>query len=143
MPSSASRTTASGSLMSFFTALPLLVGGRGQRNLSAVTVDPETRVCPFCGSAPGPGVFGERCGRNLSAVERLPMEGELPGETTDGQLGVRAFLEEMRAAGNPGTVELDSGKPRAFRRTPRLTGWIVVPVDREDVATPHRYAPGL
>jgi hypothetical protein len=71
------------------------------------------------------------------------MAGELPGETTDGQLGVRAFLEEMRAAGNPGTVELDSGKPRAFRRTPRLTGWIVVPVDREDVATPHRYAPGL
>ena len=49
----------------------------------------------------------------------------------------------MRAAGNPGTVELDVGKPRAFRRTPRLTGWIVVPVDREDVATPRHYAPGL
>ena len=49
----------------------------------------------------------------------------------------------MRAAGNPGTVRLACAKPRAFRRTPQLTGWVVLPVDREDVEEPHRYEPGL
>ena len=49
----------------------------------------------------------------------------------------------MRAAGNPGTVEFECGKPRAFRRTPQMTGWIVVPVDREDFDGPKRYEPGL
>ncbi|HEY6889033.1 MAG TPA: hypothetical protein VI300_14675 [Solirubrobacter sp.] len=109
-----------------------------------MTVDPEARVCPFCGRPPGQGVFCERCGRNLSAVERLPTASELAaGEPADVQSAVRAFLDAMRAAGNPGTVTIDSGKPRAFRRTPQLTGWIVVPVDREDFATPRRYEPGL
>ena len=64
-------------------------------------------------------------------------------DPTDAQAAVRRFLETMNAAGNPGTVELDRGKPRAFGRTPRLTGWIVVPVDREDFATPRHYEPGL
>ena len=49
----------------------------------------------------------------------------------------------MRAAGNPGTVRLPCAKPRAFRRTPQITGWIVLPVDREDFEEPHRYEPGL
>jgi hypothetical protein len=100
-------------------------------------VDPETRVCPFCRLPPGPGVFCERCGRNLSAVERLPTAGERA------PVSVQGFLEQMRAAGNPGTVELECGKPRAFRRTPKLTGWIVVPVEREDFEEPKRYEPGL
>jgi hypothetical protein len=117
-----------------------------------VTVDPETRVCPFCGRPPGPGVFCERCGRNLSGVERLPTASELAAaqacagsaaEPADVQTAVREFLDTMRATGNPGTVEIHSGKPRAFGRTPRLTGWIVVSVDREDFATPRRYEPGL
>jgi hypothetical protein len=97
-------------------------------------------------------VFCERCGRNLSEVERLPTAGELAAaqtfgvsaaESTDVQTAVRDFLETMDAAGNPGTVEIDCGKPRAFGRTPHLTGWIVLPVDREDFATPRRYEPGL
>ena len=82
-------------------------------------------------------MFCERCGRNLSSVEQLPTAGER--ET----LSVRAFLEQMRGAGNPGTVEFECGKPRAFRRTPKLTGWIVVPVDREDFEGPKRYEPGV
>jgi hypothetical protein len=82
-------------------------------------------------------VFCERCGRNLSSVERLPTAGER--ET----LSLQAFLEQMRAAGNPGTGEFECGKPRAFRRTPKLTGWIVVPVDREDFDGPKRYEPGV
>jgi hypothetical protein len=93
-------------------------------------------------------VFCERCGRNLSVVERLPTAGELaPAGTAakpvDLQTAIREFLDTMRAAGNPGAVEIDSGKPRAFGRTPRLTGWIVVPVDREDFVAPRRYEPGL
>jgi hypothetical protein len=82
-------------------------------------------------------VFCERCGRNLSGVERLPTAGE-PAPLT-----VQAFLEQMHAAGDPGTVEFECGKPRAFRRTPKLTGWVVVPVDREDFDGPKRYEPGL
>jgi hypothetical protein len=93
-------------------------------------------------------VFCERCGRNLSEVERLPTASELTGtgstaEGADVQSAVREFLEALRAAGNPGTVELDAGKPRTFGRTPHLTGWIVVPVDREDFVAPRRYEPGL
>jgi hypothetical protein len=111
-------------------------------------MDPGTRVCPFCGFPPGPGVFCESCGRNLSAVEQLPTASELvaartPAEPADVQTAVRLFLDAMGAAGNPGTVEIDRGKPRAFGRTPRLTGWIVVPVDREDFATPRHYEPGV
>jgi hypothetical protein len=56
---------------------------------------------------------------------------------------VRAFLKAMEAADNPGTVRLACAEPRAFRRTPQITGWIVLPVDREDFETPHRYEPGL
>jgi hypothetical protein len=92
-------------------------------------------------------VFCERCGRNLSAVERLPTASELaggpPAAPADVQSAVREFLDAMRATGNPGAVKLRSGKPRAFGRTPQLTGWIVVPVDREDFAAPRRYEPGL
>jgi hypothetical protein len=82
-------------------------------------------------------MFCESCGRNLSAVEQLPTAGELPA------LSVQGFLDAMRAAGNPGTVAIECGKPRAFRRTPKLTGWIVVEVDREDFDGPKRYEPGL
>jgi hypothetical protein len=49
----------------------------------------------------------------------------------------------MRAAGNPGIKEIFAGKRSAFRRTPRVRGWIVRPVDREDFEEPRRYVPGL
>jgi hypothetical protein len=58
-------------------------------------------------------------------------------------LTVPDFLDAMRAAGNPGTVDVQRGKPRVFRRTPHVTGWIVLPVDREDFEKPRRYEPGL
>jgi len=111
-------------------------------------MDPDTRVCPFCGRPPGPGLFCEACGRNLAGVERLPtaaeqVAAEATAEPVSVQAAVRDFLDAMRTAGNPGTVELQSGKPRAFGRTPRLTGWIVLPVDREDFDGPRRYEPGL
>jgi hypothetical protein len=108
--------------------------------------DAGTRVCPFCGRPPGPGVFCESCGRNLANVERLPTADEqAAAEPASASLdaAVRDFLEAMRAAGNPGTVDVRRGKPRAFGRTPKVTGWIVVPVDREDIEQPRRYEPGL
>lgn len=56
---------------------------------------------------------------------------------------IAAFLEAMRAAGNPGATEIPIGRPSAFRRTRRLLGWVVRPVDREDFEKPVRYEPGL
>src|SRR4051794_12316923 len=103
------------------------------------TAEPDTRVCPFCGRPPGPGVFCEACGRNLAAVERLPTALEFGSASVDLQASVRAFLEAMHAAGDAGAVRLPSAEPRAFRRTPHVTGWIVLPVDREDFEKPHRY----
>lgn len=117
-------------------------------------VDDQTRVCPYCARPPGPGVFCEACGRNLADVERLPTAREFaaahpsspptsPPTAASVAKTVREFLETMGAAGNPGTVQLPCAKPRAFRRTPQITGWIVIPVDREDLEKPHRYEPGL
>jgi hypothetical protein len=99
----------------------------------------ETRVCPFCGRPPGPGIFCEACGRNLAAVERLPTAGELAAPAPVSlETAVRDVLDAR-----PATVEIQCEKRRAFGRTPRLTGWIVVPVDREDFEEPRRYEPGL
>ena len=41
-----------------------------------MTVVGDERVCPHCGEPPGDGVFCAACGRNLSAVDRLPTRGE-------------------------------------------------------------------
>jgi hypothetical protein len=114
-------------------------------------VDPSTRVCPHCGEPPGAGVFCAACGRNLADVARLPTAAEWAagGAEDTGSLATRVahatteFLEAMRAAGNPGAGELPCGKPSTFRRAPRLLGWIVRPVEREDFAKPTRYEPGL
>ena len=102
-------------------------------------MDPETRVCPFCARPPGPGMFCESCGRNLAGVERLPTAGEL---TAPAPVSLEAAIGDVLDT-MPATVEIQRGKRRAFGRTPRLTGWIVVPVDREDLETPRRYEPGL
>ena len=39
-------------------------------------MEPTTRVCPICGEPPGDGVFCAACGRNLTAVDRLPTRAE-------------------------------------------------------------------
>jgi hypothetical protein len=101
-------------------------------------MDGDARVCPFCGRPPGPGVFCEACGRNLANVDRLPTAREF--ERPDLSTAVREFLEAKQGAG---AKDLPCAEPRAFRRTPHITGWIVLPVDREDFEKPHRYAPGL
>jgi hypothetical protein len=116
-------------------------------------VDPSTRVCPFCGDPPGVGVFCAACGRNLAGVERLPTSAEWSGPAahdpraeplaTRAADATAAFLEAMRGAGNPGVTEIPVGKPSAFRRAPRLLGWVVRPVEREDFERPTRYEPGL
>jgi hypothetical protein len=54
------------------------------------------------------------------------------------ETAIRDVLDAM-----PATVDIQCGKRRAFGRTPRLTGWIVVPVDREDLEEPRHYEPGL
>jgi hypothetical protein len=98
----------------------------------------DTRVCPFCGHPPGPGVFCEACGRNLAGIEQLPTAREF--ERPDLESALREFLDAKPQAG---TKELPCAEPRSFRRTPKLTGWIVLPVDREDFEKPKRYVPGL
>jgi hypothetical protein len=103
-------------------------------------MDGDTRVCPFCGKPPGAGVFCEACGRNLGGVEQLPTAIEFAAESGP---DLETFLSAMHAAGDPGTVTYPSSKPRAFRRTPSVTGWVVIPVDREDFEKPRRYEPGL
>ena len=121
-------------------------------------MDAEARVCPFCGSRPGVGMFCEACGRNLQAVERLPThaewEGEGLGERPASAAGMRplaercadataAFLAAMRTAGNPGVVRTPMSKRSAFRRRGSASGWVLRPVDREDFEKPRRYEPGL
>lgn len=114
------------------------------------------RVCPFCGEPPGVGVFCAVCGRNLSAVERLPTRAEweagggtAPPEGADGALADRcaeataAFLAAMRAAGCPGTTKTPKEKTALFRRAGHAEGWVVRAVDRDDDVSPRRYEPGL
>jgi hypothetical protein len=99
------------------------------------------RVCPFCGCPPGAGVFCEACGRNLSAVERLPSAEEW--EAVEPAAAVAAFLAAMHDAGDPGATDFPSGKPSLLGRTRRVRGWVVRAVDREDFEGPKRYEPGL
>jgi hypothetical protein len=99
------------------------------------------RVCPFCGCPPGAGVFCEACGRNLSAVERLPSAEEW--EAVEPAAAVAAFLAAMHDAGDPGAIDFPSGKPSLLGRTRRVRGWVVRAVDREDFEGPKRYEPGL
>jgi hypothetical protein len=110
-------------------------------------MEASSRVCPFCGAPPGGGVFCEACGRNLSGVSQLPSRAEWEAEHADERaaVSVPAFLDAMRAAGNPGIQKIDvAGKSSPFKRTPKVEGWVVRPVDREDFGEgPRRYEPGL
>jgi hypothetical protein len=126
-------------------------------------VESTERVCPYCGEPPGPGVFCAACGRNLRAVERLPTRAEweaggapaaaagagLEGPSTPARSpgeATAAFLDAMRAAGNPGTTTLqvpDAPKEGLLRRTPEVEGWIVRPVVWDDRDDPRRHEPGL
>ncbi len=104
------------------------------------------RVCPHCGEPPGGGVFCEACGRNLSGIEQLPTREEWEAQQAPPPPAVTTgeFLAAMEAAGNPGTEALPAAaKSSPFRRTPKVTGWIVRPVDREDFEEEKRYEPGL
>jgi len=115
-------------------------------------VERTARVCPFCGSPPGAGVFCEACGRNLAQVEQLPTraewEGETPAAPPSGALADRcaaataAFLTAMHAAGDPGAAKLEVHGSFALRRRPH--GWVLRPVRRTN-EDPHEYAyePGL
>jgi hypothetical protein len=112
----------------------------------------ETRVCPYCGEPPGPGVFCASCGRNLSAVDRLPTRADWEAERGNedvaplaerGAAAVAAFLEAMHAAGDPARMKLPTSPRKAFGRQPTIEGWIVRPVVRDDEVSPRRYEPGL
>ena len=121
------------------------------------------RVCPYCGESPGPGVFCAACGRNLAAVERLPTRAEWEEDATGALAPAEgpapaavpavspaeatgAFLDAMRAAGNPGTTTLpvpDAPKEGLLRRTPGVEGWVVRPVVWDDRDNPRHHQPGL
>jgi hypothetical protein len=120
------------------------------------------RVCPYGGEPPGPGVFCAACGRNLAAVERLPTRAEWEADATAAPASAAgpapaavpvspaeataAFLDAMRAAGNPGTTTLpvpDAPKEGLLRRTPEVEGWVVRPVVWDDRDNPKHHQPGL
>jgi hypothetical protein len=135
----------------------------------------QERVCPFCGEPPGVGVFCAACGRNLSSVEQLPTRAEweqgAPGAaaapaaagapaapsaaaSADGRpLADRCaeatadFLAAMHAAGDPGTIEMAITGKTGFFKTPKIVGWIVRTVERnedaEEIAELKRFVPGL
>jgi hypothetical protein len=120
-------------------------------------MDVDERVCPFCGSPPGNGIFCSACGRNLGAVERLPTRAEwqrgrpasVGRDDAAGSLAARCadatatFLATMREAGNPGAAKMPMAKSSTFRRAGSAHGWVLRPVDREDFDEPRRYEPGL
>jgi hypothetical protein len=108
-------------------------------------------------------VFCAACGRNLAALQRLPTRAEWEGGRTGATAedaeprvaamvplarrcaeATAAFLADMHAAGDPGTVETPLvGRVPLLRRAPTVRGWVVRPVDRDDDTTPRRYTPGL
>jgi len=117
------------------------------------------RVCPFCGEPPGAGVFCDACGRSLADVQRLPTRAQWEAgapaadsseRDTDNRPpaercaeATQAFLAAMEAAGRPGAEELPTPRESMLRRAPRVHGWIVRPVQRDDDVKPRRYTPGL
>jgi hypothetical protein len=119
-------------------------------------MDSGARVCPFCGELPGAGMFCAACGRNLGAVQQLPTRAEWRAESRAGEdagptrpLADRcaeatgAFLAAMHAAGDPGATELLVESRSTLRRAPRVHGWVLRPVERDDDRTPRRYEPGV
>jgi hypothetical protein len=127
-------------------------------------MDSGARVCPFCGELPGAGVFCVACGHNLAGVQRLPTRAQwaagesavadggpapIPAPADPRPLAERCaeatatFLATMHAAGDPGATETPVVNRSTLRRTPKVTGWVIRPVDRDDDSTPRRYVPGL
>jgi len=113
------------------------------------------RVCPFCGEPPGAGVFCEACGRNLSAVERLPTRAEWEASAPSGPpmsqeslaercaAAVAAFLAAMHAAGDPGVADTFP-RGSGLRRAKHPKAWVLRKVAREpDDDDLQRYEPGL
>jgi hypothetical protein len=123
-------------------------------------MESDTRVCPFCGSPPGVGIFCSACGRNLAAVDRLPTrvewEADRPAETTAAAgadprelagrcaAAIAGFIAAMHAAGDPGATKMPLTGAPGFRRPRHTRGWVLRPVHREeDDEDPRRYEPGL
>jgi hypothetical protein len=112
-------------------------------------MDSGARVCPFCGEAPGAGMFCAACGRNLAAVDQLPTRGEWAAGPAAQPLAVRcadataAFLAAMHAAGDPGAAPMPIASRSTLRRVPKVHGWVVRPVARDDTSSPRRYEPGI
>jgi hypothetical protein len=121
-------------------------------------MQPDARVCPFCGDEPGPGSFCAACGRNLMAVEQLPTRAEWEAQRPDRATtepdapplaercaeATAAFLAAMHAAGDPGATDTPMTRRSTFGRTPKAHGWVLRPVARdEDDEDVRRYEPGL
>jgi hypothetical protein len=118
-------------------------------------MDSDVRVCPFCGQRPGVGVFCDACGRNLSAVERLPTRAEWeigesasPAAPDSRPLADRCaaatatFLAAMRAAGDPGVVKAPLSGSSGLRRRPNA--WVLRHVHQlNDDPLHYDYEPGL
>ena len=116
-------------------------------------MDPDSRVCPFCGEAPGAGVFCAACGRNLAGIDQLPTRAEWAaagarepagsGRPLDERVAeaTSAFLAAMHAAGDPGTSNILGGGGPFRKRRP--AAWVVRPVHREPGGDLQTYEPGL
>jgi hypothetical protein len=103
-------------------------------------------------------MFCSACGRNLAAVDRLPTRGEWEAQRPAAAGGdaaaprpladrcaeaTAAFLAAMHAAGDPGATAIPVASRATLRRTPKVVGWVVRPVDRDDDRRPRRYEPGV
>ena len=71
-------------------------------------MEANERVCPFCGEPPGAGVFCAACGRNLTAVERLPSRGEWAAGGAEAGEGPTPGPSSPRAADPSPTAAADS-----------------------------------
>jgi hypothetical protein len=102
-------------------------------------MESDARVCPFCGERPGAGVFCESCGRNLSAVERLPTRAEWASASGEDSRPLEercaeatsTFLAAMHAAGDPGAAKLPVSGGSGLFRTRHVQAWVVRPVQRD------------
>jgi hypothetical protein len=101
-------------------------------------------------------MFCAACGRSLAGIDRLPTRAQWEAETDAAAAAAdarpvadrvsdatAAFLAAMEAAGRPGMQELPTATRSMLRRAPRVQGWVVRPVDRDDDVSPRRYASGL
>jgi hypothetical protein len=87
----------------------------------STTSDPESRVCPDCGSPAGSQPFCASCGRNLALVDRLPTRSDWESSR------LIAFAAETRGqAGETRTAPGDPSSRGQGQDTLERPGWLLL-----------------